>query len=589
MYPYGLIGNCQISALIDHRGSIDWLCLPRPDSQPVFGRLLDADAGHFSVRAAGEFSTTQRYLPNTNVLETVFEMKDGSRFKVTDFCPRFWQYERMFRPACLFRIVEPLAGTPVVQINCQPISGWDKEKVRAQFGSNHFSFAIRNDILRVVTNASLTYLHDDRPFVLSDTLYFGLSWNSSIEDDLPSTAQRFLNKTIEYWRSWVKHCSIPVVFQQEVIRSALALKLHCFEDTGAILAALTTSLPEEAGRTRNWDYRYCWLRDAYFVLSALHRLGHFEETERFLEFLLNLAHQSEATKASLKPVYRLDRGIPAPEREHPAWHGYRGSKPVRSFNQAAEHVQNDVYGEMILTLAPIFFDDRFAHLRIPEHERLLEHLLSSAIRTVAEPDAGLWEIRENWQVHSFSVLMSWAGIDRAIKLKQRGFLKETTLDLNQARTATETALMRAVVNGSLRNGPQDPSYDAALLQLAILRFPDRALSALTVDAIQHNLGLATCYPDFLYRYTRQDDFGIPKSAFVVCSFWLVQALASLGRVREAERVMNSIQSARNHLGLLSEHFVPLEGCQMGNFPQAYSHVGLINAAFSISPTWSDVL
>lgn len=588
MYHYGLIGNCQASALISQTGTIEWLCLPRPDSPPVFGKLLDPSGGCFSIQAAGKYNSSQSYIPNTNVLVTVFEMEDGSKFKITDFCPRFRQYERMFRPNMIVRIVEPLEGAPSIQMHCDPVSGWEKEPVSPQFGSNHLSFSIRDSSLRLATNASLTYLRNGKPFALTGPLYFGLTWEISIEEDLAAVCSRFLERTIDYWRTWVKHCTIPTLFQNEVIRSALTLKLHCFEDTGAILAALTTSLPEDLAASRNWDYRYCWLRDAYFFLSAFHNLGHFEEMESFLEFLLNIALQSEHSKESLKPVYKLDRELPVPEVEHPNWVGYGNSIPVRSFNQAAEHIQNDVYGEMILTLTPIYFDERFSHLRSKEHEHLLKHLVQIASRTIAKPDAGIWEIRDGWRVHSFSNLMSWAGIDRAARMQQLGYLKDLNLDLAQAKQRAEEAISSAVVEGSLRNGPTDQSFDASLLQLPILRFPDRSLCANTVMAIQKDLELPH-KSNFLYRYRRSDDFGTPKSAFVICSFWLAQAYARINKADVGLRTLQETLAAANHLGLFSEHYIPGENRQAGNFPQAYSHVGLINAAFSLSPSWPEVL
>ena len=355
MYPFGLIGNCQIAALVGKDGSIDWLCMPRPDSAPVFGKLLDPNGGHFSIRGMGKTSSQQAYLPNTVILVTTITNEDGSVFKITDFCPRFYQHGRMYRPVALFRIVEPVRGSPSICVSCRPVNGWDKEGVRGIRGNSHLRYEVRGEDLRLITSMPLTYLCDEIPFALKEPIYFGLTWGSGVEEDLVQLALRFLKQTVDYWNTWVQHCSIPTLYQKETIRSALTLKLHCYEDTGAILAALTTSLPEENEAGRNWDYRYCWLRDAYFVLSAFHNLGHFEEREGFLKFILNIAEKHEHSREKLRPVYRLDQSLPVPEMEHLNWEGYRGSKPVRSGNQAAEHVQNDVYGEMVLALSPVFF------------------------------------------------------------------------------------------------------------------------------------------------------------------------------------------------------------------------------------------
>lgn len=592
VYHYGLIGNCQTSALANQNGSIDWLCLPRPDSPPVFGRLLDRDGGHFSVSPVGVFKSEQKYLPNTNILRSYFCCDDGSEFQITDFCPRFEQHGRIYRPMSLFRIVEPTKGTPTVKVLCCPVNGWEKEYLRPVRGGNHLEYEVRGDILRLATSMSLTYLTEESQFNLNERIYFGLTWGLGIEGDLAAMAEQFLSRTIDYWRTWVKHCSIPSLFQKETIRSALTLKLHCYEDTGAILAALTTSLPEEENHNRNWDYRYCWLRDSAFVLSAFHSLGHFEEMEGFLRFLFDIGKKHESSRERLRPVYALDQTLPLPENEHWNWAGFAGGKPVRSNNQAAEHVQNDVYGEMILTLAPVFFDERFRHLRSKNCEDLLENLVRLCIKNISQPDAGLWEVRVGWQEHSFSNLTCWAGIERIIRIKKLGFLEGLDQDhLEAARKKTEMAILKAVKDGCVRNGPKDDSLDAALLLLPILRFPDEKLCRDSVFKIYESLRFGDDSPGrgFLFRYLRKDDFGEPKSAFVLCSFWLVQALARVGELSLAKEIMQEATKAANRLGLFSEHYIPSKHQQCGNYPQTYSHVGLINAAFSVSPSWTEIL
>lgn len=591
MYPYALIGNCQASALVSELGSIDWLCFPRPDSPPVFGKLLDSEGGSFSIVGLENSIGTQSYLPNTNVLRTLITNDDGSQFEVIDFCPRFYQHGRIYRPNSLFRIVRPIQGNPMIQVKCRPVDGWSKNLIKPVRGNSHLRFDLRDDHMRLLTNMPLTYLCEELLFTLSEPLYFGLTWGLGIEDDIVDVSQRFLNQTVAYWNMWVKHCSIPSLYQQETIRSALILKLHCYEDTGAILAALTSSLPEERGQVRNWDYRYCWLRDAYYVLTAFHNLGHFEEMEGFIKFLLGIAEQHDHSRDRLRPVYRLDQSLPIPEMIHENWSGFSGGRPVRSGNQAAEHIQNDVYGEMILTLAPIYLDERFHHLRTKDHERLLAQLGKFCAQNISKPDAGLWEIRDGWQEHSFSNLMCWAGIDRLEKIRERGFLKMIGFDLSSSKLAAEDAIRRAVLENSLRNGPSDPSFDSSLLQLSNLRFPDEDTVKNTVLQIQLNLKLGedNDYRDFLYRYLRKDDFGQPQSAFLICSFWLIQALVRIGQLDHARSAMKNVMLSANSLGLLSEHYIPGSKMQTGNFPQAYSHVGQINAAFAISPAWSEIL
>lgn len=588
MYHYGLIGNCNISALISKAGGIDWLCLPRPDSEPTFGSLLDPEGGTFTIQLADmkDVQQNQTYLENTNILIT--EMRNSTEaIRVIDFAPRFEQYGRMYCPTTVIRIVEPILGTPNIRVTCRPVSGWEKEPIKATRGNSHLRYEIRNELLRITTNMPITYLEDETPFRIEDKLYFGISWGTAIEEDLQQVSERFLQLTESYWKTWVKHCSIPTLFQKETIRSALALKLHCYEDTGAILAATTTSLPEQLGKNRNWDYRFCWLRDAFFVLSAFRNLGHFEEMEGFLKFLLNVAHQ----KDHLAPVYSLSQSPPIPEMTHSNWGGYQGSSPVRSNNQAAEHIQNDVYGEMILTLTPIYLDQRFSHLRHREHEQLLSQLGKLAARSISSPDAGLWEIRNGQQEHTFTNLLCWAGLDRIKSVQNAGYISSPGFNLDEALKRAETSVSHGSIGGILQNGPGDPTLDASLAIAPILRFPNRDICEKTVNAILANLKFSddAVGKNYFYRYKRSDDFGTPDAPFLVCSFWLVQALASLNRKEEAHEILDSIRLSANSLGLYSEHYSPLKEIQLGNFPQAYSHVGLINSAFSVSPPWESIL
>lgn len=592
MYDYGLIGNCQVAALISEKASVDWLCMPRPDSPPVFGKLLDPEGGEFSFELEEQVSSQQSYIGNTNILETVLTDRKGSSVRVIDFCPRFIQYGRTYRPHALYRIVEPLSGTPLLKVKCEPITGWEKTKAHAVRGNSHVRYDFRGESLRLTTNMSLTYLLEQISVPVQHKMYFGLTWGSAIEEDLVDVCERFFRSTGDYWRQWVQHCSIPSQFQKQTIRSALALKLHCYDDTGAILAGLTTSLPEEVGHERNWDYRLCWLRDSYYVLSAFHQLGHFEEMEGFLQYLTQLALKISPEDNRLKPVYRLDQTLPLPEVSCENWNGYKGSKPVRFNNQAAEHIQNDVYGEMILTLSPIFFDDRFEHLRTKDTQHLLGVLGQLAADSISKPDAGLWELRNGWQEHSFTNMMSWAGLERITRIQKLGFLKSFDFSFSAALQRAEKAVRSAVVDGSLRNGPTDPTFDSSLLQLSLVRFPDHEVCRKTVYDIEKNLRYQSeggDHPGFLYRYDREDDFGKPKSSFLICSYWLVQALAEVGEFKQAREVMLSLQKSANKLGLLSEHFCPWKDEQTGNFPQAYSHVGQILGAFAVSPPWKEIL
>ncbi len=580
-----LIGNCRFAALVSSGGEICWCCMPGFDAEPVFSSLLDErEGGRFQVAPAGGGPGRQHYLPNTNVVETVFENPDG-RLRVVDFAPRFLRHDRSVRPAQLVRIVEPLEGNPRIAIRCEPTLGWSRSAPRQIQGSNHLRFDGFAAPLLLTTDVPLSYL-TGAPFALTGKQYLVLSWGEGVEESLPAASERLLGETVRYWQRWVKHCNVPPIYQGEVIRSALALKLHCFEDTGAIVAATTTSLPESPGSGRNWDYRYCWLRDSYYVLEAFRRLGHFEERERFAEFLLNLAAGSP--ELELAPLYRIDGKSDLDERVLPDWPGFGGERPVRVGNAAARHRQNDVYGEMVLALAPLFLDERFREeLTSRQTLTILERLARKAIEVAGQPDAGIWEYRSDWKPQTFSTLMSWAGALRMAQIAGRqGTGKEA-----EFRAAAERIREQLITHawnptlGAFSATHGGTELDASLLQMAPLHFlpqDDPRLRG-TLDAIGRNL----VRDGWLLRYGGDDGFGKPVHAFVLCTFWLVEALALTGRREEARALFERARSALSPLGLLSEHYETAGRRLWGNFPQAYSHVGLIHAAFSAAPGWHE--
>ena len=405
----GVVGNCQFSALVHNGGEIVWCCLPRFDSEPVCSTLLDSEnGGRFFVGPASGEIGKQRYIPNTNILETHFQTPTGS-FRVIDFAPRFLQFGRPFRPTQLVRIVEPIEGTPRISVICEPRLGWSKERPAVVQGSHHVRFEGFSSQLRLTTDLPLSYL-GGQPFTLTGRQYMILSWGEPVEEPLAPLCDRFWSETARYWQRWVKRCDIPPRFQHEVIRSALTLKLHCFEDTGAIIAAMTTSIPESLGSGRTWDYRYCWLRDSYYVLSAFGLLGQFEEREQFVQYLLNVA--GGAPDLTLAPLYRVDGSKNLEESILQDWPGYDGEKPVRIGNAAALHHQHDIYGEMVLALTPIFLDERMSAERSPAALKLIERLARKAVSLAGVPDAGIWEFRTDWKPQTFSSLMCWAAADR---------------------------------------------------------------------------------------------------------------------------------------------------------------------------------
>jgi len=580
----GIIGNCSYNALL-RDGSVEWLCWPRPDSSFVFGPLLDRERGGlFAVEGVDGEVVRQEYVENTNVLRTVFAGPAGE-FELLDFAPRFQLYDRFFKPSMLVRILRPVAGEPRARVRCRPTYQYGLQEVGSWRASNHIEYTGFPTPVRLTTNVPLTYVEDERPFLLESDRHLVLTWGEPLEAGLEETAERFLERTLDYWRRWVKGTRVPRDYQSEVIRSALALKLHQYEDTGALLAATTTSLPEYPGSGRTWDYRFCWLRDAYFTLNAFERLGHSEEMERFLEYLRNIAEEGEGV---LQPAYRINGDRDAEERvlEHLA--GYRGDGPVRVGNQAFEHVQNDVYGEMVLAVSRLFLDTRFVG-EIPPHTavEIVENLLDQIERRLEEPDAGLWEFRGRTRLHGFSVLMHWAGARRAVEVAEAldaVALAARARDV-EARAAEilETRCWNDDV-GALTQVAGEPQLDAALLLAVHLGYfpPDDPRATSHVDAIREALAVDG---GLLRRYSVVDDFGETHAAFTVCTFWLVEALALIGRTDEAKELFERLLSLDNGLGLYSEDLLPDTLEQSGNFPQTYTHVGLINAAFRLSRRW----
>lgn len=580
----GLIGNCQYAALVGRDGSVVWCCLPRLDAEPVFGALLDEEhGGRFRVGPASGAIGIQRYLPNTNILETIFEDADGA-FRVIDFAPRFEQHHRSFRPTHLLRIIEPIRGTPRIRVTCEPRLGWSRLEPVALPGSNHVRFEGFPSQLRLTTDMPISYI-SGQPFALARRRNLVLTWGEPVEESLDALCDRFLAETTRHWRLWVKRCAVPPLYQEEVIRSALTLKLHCFEDTGAIVAATTTSIPESPASGRTWDYRYCWLRDASYVLAALRWLGQFEECEQFVNFLFDVASGSPGL--DLAPLYRIDGRSDLEERVLADWPGFQGQGPVRVGNAAARQHQHDIYGEAALALAPVFLDARFSDEQTEETLELLERLAMKAVAVAGSPDFGIWEARKEPTVQTFSSLMSWAAAAQvASVLDRRRPVRAGELRSAAARIHAELVERAwSPERGSFVSCYGGSELDAGLLQMAPLRFlpSDDARLTATVDAIVRDLSR----DGWLWRYRSDDGLGTPQVAFVLCTFWWVEALAALGRAAEARTVLEHALGALSPLGLLSEDFDPSEGL-CGNFPQAYSHVGLIHAAFQASPAWGRV-
>jgi len=580
LYQTGIIGNCAFIAHVNKNTDISWLCWPRFDSPFVFGSLLDEKkGGEFSILPQGEFTSHQYYIENTNVLRTEITAEDG-KYRITDFAPRFHLYDRYFKPLMFIRKIEPLEGNPRITIKCEPVCDYGKGKMRSSRGSNHIDYLGCDENIRLSTNVSLTYIFDEKAFVLNEPKYLVMTYGQNLEAPIVSTAENFLRETISYWRLWIKHSSIAGFYQPFVIRSALVLKIHQYEDTGAIIAASTTSLPESPGSTRNWDYRYCWLRDSHYVLTSLNHIGHFEEMERYFNYLSDI---SRAEDVRYQPLYGIAGERQITERTLDHLDGYRGEQPIRIGNQAYEHIQNDIYGQVLISMLPLYTDHRFVFSERGDSVKWIESVLSKIERTIDEKDAGIWEFRNIANVHCYSNLFQWAGAQAALKMAKtignEDFERRANLLIEKASAHIEACYdpERKVYT----NAVGSPHLDASTLQLIMMNYLDPASDRAKDHLIALEKELKT-EDGLFYRYLHADDFGKPKTTFLICAFWYVEALACVGRTDEAIKEFENIIKYCNHLLLFSEDVDAKTGSQWGNFPQAYSHVGLMNAAYRIA-------
>ncbi|MFC5284298.1 glycoside hydrolase family 15 protein [Pedobacter alpinus] len=580
VYETGLIGNCSYLAHVHKNTNIAWLCWPRFDSSFVFGSLLDEKkGGEFSIKPSGDFTSHQYYLENTNILCTEITTETG-KYRVTDFAPRYEQYDRYFKPLMLVRKIEPLEGNPHIKIVCNPVYNYGKTALKSVRGSNHINYTGCEEKMRLTTNATISYIVEDQYFILKETKYVVLTYGEPLEAAVGTTSEIFLDKTISYWRTWIKRSSIGDFNQDYVIRSALALKIHQYEDTGAIIAASTTSLPEFPGSGRNWDYRYCWLRDTYYVINALHHIGHFEETEKYFDYITDISFEEGLR---YQPLYSISRQKDLTENIADHLEGYLGNGPVRIGNQAYEHIQNDIYGQALISLLPLYTDHRFVFSERKDSAHLVEMALKRIEHTIDEKDAGIWEFRNSAFMHCYSNLFQWAGCSAALKIAKTINNKEleekATSLMNRAAKHIEDCYdpVRKVYTHAVGS----PYLDASTLQLIMMNYldPNSQRAKDHLIALENELKTPS---GLFYRYLHTDDFGKPESTFLICAFWYVEALACVGRIDDAIREFDKLMPYANHLMLFSEDVDEKDGSMWGNFPQAYSHVGLMNAAYRIS-------
>ena len=582
-----VIGNCRTAALLDTRGRLVWWCFPRFDSDPVFSRLLagEEEKGFCDVWLEGAVASEAVYVRNTAIVRTVLRDGSGNAVSITDFVPRFRRFERVFNPPQVFRRIEPAAGLPRIKIRVRPTFNYGRPCASRAQGSNHIRYGGGIDTLRLTTDAPLSYIDQEASFALIKPVTLILGPDEPFEAAVGTAAQEFLERTRQYWLDWARSLAVPLEYQADIIRAAISLKLCNFEETGAIITAHTTSIPEAPGSQRTWDYRYCWLRDAFFVIKALNRLGASQTMEEYIHYITNIAVEAERP---LRPVYGIVPADPLDERFATDLAGFQGMGPVRIGNQAAEQLQHDSYGSVILGAAQMFIDERLPRMGDAALFHRLEPLGAQARRFAFEPDAGPWEYRRRQRVHTHSATMCWVACDRLARIAGRlGLADRAEHWRAHADQLREQILSRA---WNEKRGVILGSLDAGDLDASVLLLPELGLLPASDERFQRTcaaIGSELKREGFVMRYTAEDDFGRPETAFLVCQFWYIDALVALGRREEARELFADLLRRRNAFGLLSEDIHPASGELWGNLPQTYSMAGIVNTGRILSRSWQD--
>jgi GH15 family glucan-1,4-alpha-glucosidase len=582
-----VIGNCRTAALVEPSSRLVWWCFPRFDGDPVFCRLLagNEEKGFSDVVLDRIANIESEYIRNTPILSTILTAQDGAAVRITDFAPRFRNFGRVTRSPQLVRIVEPTSGIPRITIRFRPTHNYGEAMPQRSLGSNHIRYWGGETAIRLTTDAPLGYIEKEAPFLLTRPIYLVFGPDEPFPSELASTCRDMCDRTREYWLEWVRRLSIGYDWQDAIIRAAITLKLSNFEETGGIVAALTTSIPEAPNSGRTWDYRYCWLRDAYFVVKALNRIGATRTMEDFISYTLGIA---AADTPELKPLYGIVPNDILTERSAPNLQGYSGYGPVRIGNAAVEQVQHDAYGSVILAATPMFYDNRLPNPAGEPEFRLLEKLGAKSAELALEPDAGIWEYRGRKRLHTHSAAMCWAGVSRVAAIAARLGLSDRAMHWNKMAGEIQAAILQRGWNqkrGAFTAAGDTNDLDASVLLMPELGLIDaqdpRFIS--TVRAIDQEL----LRERHVMRYAGEDDFGLPETAFLVCRFWLIDAWSLLGRVEEARNMFRDALEIRNRYGLLSEDVDPRTGTLWGNFPQTYSMAGLITTGMRLSRSWED--
>ncbi len=581
---YGIIGNCRSGALISEKGSIDWCCLPEFTSSSVFARLLDEEKGGcFEIIVNKNYSVTQRYIPRTNLLETTFK-KGINEFRIIDFMPRYHTSEsEYYSPPDLIRYVKYISGNPEFSINFTPHLEFARYRTKTVVEENYLkSYTTHGpyDSVYLYTNFDKFKVAQRKTLKFTSDAFFLLSYNQKLLEQSVQRAYLKMERTKVYWLNWSERTSKYARYNKEILRSALALKLLSYDRSGAIVAALTTSIPEAIGGIRNWDYRYCWLRDASMVIKVMSNLGHFHVVRRYLKFILNIIPDKDE---KIQIMYGIHGERALPERELKHLSGYLNSKPVRIGNAAFRQKQNDIYG----VLMDVIYQQFNIFTTSLENSEALWTITRSIVKVVKKnwqkPDRGIWEVRTQPSHFTFSKVLCWVAIDRALKIARILHMKSYYAPWMKLRDKIKADILTNAWNntiGSFTQAYGNHNLDAANLLLEPYGFiaatDPRYIS--TVKATQAVLS----HSGLMYRYRNEDDFGQPNSSFTICTFWLINALNKIGEKEVAVDLFEQILSYGNHLGLFSEGLDFDTKRLLGNFPQAYSHLSLIETAINLS-------
>jgi len=581
---YGIIGNCKTAALISKTGSIDWCCLPDFDSSSIFASLLDKEkGGWFKIIVDKTYKIEQNYINNTNILRTQFASKAGV-FEIFDFMPRYQSDNNSYNNSPdIIRYFKHISGEPKFSIDYNP---------KLEYALHETVSVLQEDYIKSFTTEGMydsLYLYSDfdkndilnkKQITITHDAFVLLSYNQKILKQTLNLQYLKLNKTKVYWLDWADGIRTYAKYQKEIIRSALTLKLLSYDKSGAVLAAATTSLPETIGEERNWDYRFCWIRDASMVIKVMAKLGHMNTVKRFVNFVIDIIPDKDE---KIQIMYGINREKNLVEQELPHLSGYENSKPVRIGNAAYIQKQNDIYG--------VLMDVILQHFELFETSLEIGEYLWTITRSIVKivehnwekPDKGIWEIRTEEKHFTFSKVLCWVAIDRAISIakliNKKPYIEDWTLLANKIKEDIyENGWNNNVKSFTQFYGSTD--QDAANLLMASYGFID-PLSEKYKSTVK-NIEKELCENGLMYRYKNKDDFGLPSSSFTICSFWLINSLNAIGERNKAEAMFQKLLSYSNHLGLFSEDLDFKTKRLLGNFPQAYSHLALIETAINLS-------